>query len=273
LEIGVKVASKALLSPYLATKRAGSSGVPGASPCGLGGRPATPDKTIEDEGMALNVIDFAARGLRNAALASLFMVGAAAAQDAPSTTPPAVEAPVSVPEASWARLCGNESDKEICFIQAELRTDTGQFLASAGIREVTGESRRALIVQTPVGVLIQPGMRVQVDQGTQSEANYTICFQNACFAELVIDEAFIASMKRGNTLILTVLNQQANAVNFELTLAGFTAAYDGPPLDLEAQQAEQQRLEEQTQRAAAEAAQRIIDAQRAAEETPEAPAQ
>lgn len=153
-------------------------------------------------------------------------------------------------------------------MQRELRTDSGQFMASAGVREVKGEARRILLVQTPVGMLIQPGMRVQVDKGKQDAAKYTICFPNACFAELPIDDAFVASMKKGGELILTTLNQQAKGVSFKLSLKGFTTAYDGPAIDTAALQRQQQQLQSELQRKAKEAQQKLIDAQKNAAGTP-----
>jgi invasion protein IalB len=203
------------------------------------------------------------------AVAALGFALAASVASAQETPPPA--AAPAAPEqqaAGWVKLCGKDqkATKEICFVQRELRTDSGQFLASAGIRGVEGEARKILLVQTPVGMLIQPGMRVQVDKGKQEAAKYTICFPNACFAELPVDEAFVGSLKKGNELILTTLNQQAKAVNFKLSLSGFTAAYDGPAIDTAALQRQQQELQAELQRKAKEAQQRLIDAQQNASE-------
>lgn len=211
----------------------------------------------------------AAMGLGLVSTATMAQDAAPAAPETPAA--PAAPAVPAVPEpaANWVKLCGKDPQgaKEICFVQRELRTDSGQFLASAGIRGVDGEARKILLVQTPVGMLIQPGMRVQVDKGKQEAAKYTICFPNACFAELPVDDAFVNSLKRGNELILTTLNQQAKGVNFKLSLSGFTAAYDGPAIDTAALQRQQQQLQEELQRKAKEAQQRLIDAQNAASDT------
>lgn len=212
-----------------------------------------------------------ATGLAFAVATITALCAPAVAQDAaaPAENPQAAPAAPSDPNA-WIKLCGNDptSKKEICFVQRELRTDSGQFMASAGVREVKGEARRILLVQTPVGMLIQPGMRVQVDKGKQDAAKYTICFPNACFAELPIDDAFVASMKKGGELILTTLNQQAKGVSFKLSLKGFTTAYDGPAIDTAALQRQQQQLQSELQRKAKEAQQKLIDAQKNAAGTP-----
>lgn len=204
-----------------------------------------------------------------AAVLSLGLLSTAvSAQDAPAAPAPAAET-APEPANAWVKLCGNDkaANKEICFIQRELRTDSGQFLASAGVREVKGEARKILLLQTPTAMLIQPGMRVQVDKGKQEAAKYTICFPNACFAELPITDEFIASMKRGGEIVLTTLNQQAKGVNFKLSLKGFTSAYDGPAIDSAALQRQQEELQAEVQRRAKEVEQKLIEAQKKASES------
>ncbi|ODN70801.1 hypothetical protein [Methylobrevis pamukkalensis] len=57
----------------------------------------------------------------------------------------AAPSPSTAPANTWVKVCGddNSSKKRICFTQRELRTDTGQFLATAGVREVDGEAARS----------------------------------------------------------------------------------------------------------------------------------
>ncbi|MTI17552.1 invasion associated locus B family protein [Rhodobacteraceae bacterium RKSG542] len=187
-----------------------------------------------------------------AAMAGIGFSGAALAQAAP--------------EDAWVKVCNTDpkTKKEYCLITQELRTDTGQFLAQAVIREVTGESRKLLHIAVPPGMLIQPGLRVQVDAAQQKEAKYTICFPNACIAELVIDDEFIGSLKKGGKLVITTLNQQGKARPFDMTLTGFTRVYDGAPIKPEELQAKQEQLQSELQKRADEARQRLIEQQRKA---------
>lgn len=203
--------------------------------------------------------------------ALLLSATAALAQDKP--TAPAAAAPAAGDAATdatadnpWNKLCGEDArtKKQVCFTVRELRTDSGQFLASAGVREVDGETRKILLVQTPVGMLIQPGIRVQVDQNTQVPGKYTICMPNACFAEIPITDDFTASMKKGKDLIITTQNQQAKALNFPISLGGFTSSYEGPAIDTAALQRQRDQLASEVQRKAKEAQQKLLDAQSAA---------
>lgn len=168
------------------------------------------------------------------------------------------------PDSPWIKVCNVDPkvNKQICLITQELRTNTGQFLASVALREIEGEARKTLLIAVPTGMLIQPGLRVQVDSGKQEQAKYGICFPNACYSELVIDDSFVASMKQGGKLVLTTLNQQAKAIPLELTLIGFTKVYDGEPMDVAELQAKQDQLQSELQRRADEARQKLIDAQK-----------
>ena len=203
--------------------------------------------------------------------ALLLSATAAMAQDkpaAPADAPAASDAaaPAATADNPWNKLCGEDArtKKQVCFTVRELRTDSGQFLASAGVREVDGETRKILLVQTPVAMLLQPGIRVQVDQNTQVPGKYTICMPNACFAEIPINDDFTASMKKGKDLIITTQNQQAKALNFPISLSGFTASYEGPAIDTAALQRQREQLASEVQRKAKEAQQKLLDAQNAA---------
>lgn len=203
--------------------------------------------------------------------ALLLSATAALAQDKPAAPAPAA-APAAAPaddagvDNPWNKICGQDgrTKKQVCLTVRDLRTDSGQFLASSGVREVDGETRKVLLVQTPVAMLIQPGIRVQVDQNTQVPGKFTICMPNACFAEIPITDDFIASMKKGKDLIIITQNQQAKALNFPISLSGFTTSYAGPAIDTAALQRQRDQLASEVQRKAKEAQQKLLDAQNAA---------
>lgn len=194
------------------------------------------------------------RGLMGCALGALAI----------SSSAVGVQAQEQEQESPWVKVCNVDpnANKEICLVTQELRTNTGQFLSSVAIREIEDEARKTLLIAVPTGMLIQPGLRVQIDSGKQTEAKFGICFPNACYSELVIDESFVTSMKQGGKMVITALNQQAKAVPLELTLIGFTKVYDGAPMDVAELEKRQEQLQSELQRRADEARQKLIDAQR-----------
>ncbi len=181
----------------------------------------------------------------------------ASAQDAPAP------APTPGPDSPWAKLCNADpaSGKELCLVIQEIRADTGQFIASATIRTIAGDTKKSLIAAVPPGMLLQPGLRVQIDDGEQIEVKYGICFPNACYGELEVSDDFVGKLKAGGKLTLTTLNQQAKPVNFPMTLSGFTKAYDGAGLDQAALQARESDLADALARRAENARQKLIEQQ------------
>lgn len=175
--------------------------------------------------------------------------------------PPPETAPGGQP--AWVKLCNTDpaSKKELCLTLQELRAETGQFIASATLRQITGDDKVSFIAAVPPGMLIQPGLRVQIDTGKQYPVKYGICYPNACYGELDVDADFVAALKRGKQLVLTTLNQQAKGVAFPMTLAGFGKAFDGKGLDAAGQQARQDDLNKALQARAEEARKKLIQQQ------------
>jgi invasion protein IalB len=182
---------------------------------------------------------------------------AAAVLAALVAAPAAAQAPAAPAQDdnAWVKICNRDEQakKDLCLITQELRTNSGQFLASIAIRETPGEQRKVLLASVPVGMVIKPGVQLQIDGGQATKVDYTICFPNACYAELATEAAFITKLKAGGKLQMTTFNQQGKPVRFELTLIGFTSAYDGAginPADLEKKQADLQRQLDERAKAA-----------------------
>lgn len=169
-------------------------------------------------------------------------------------------------QSAWVKICTQDQNtqKELCLITQELRTNQGQFLASLAIREVPGEARKSMLISVPVGMVIKPGVNLQIDGSQPEKVDYTICFPNACYAERVIDEAFINRMKRGGKIQMITYNQAGKQVRFDMTLIGFTATYDGEGIDPAALQAQQATLQQELDRRAQEARDRLVAEQRKA---------
>ena len=190
-----------------------------------------------------------------------------AADGAWAQTKPAPTA--NAPQDAWLKVCSLDSQvkKNVCIVKQDLLTNTGQFLASLQLREVEGDPNKRLIAAVPSGMLIQPGLQVQIDKNKAQKFKYGICFPNACFAELAIDDAFIAAMKKGGQLTLTTLSQQGKPRPFPFTLIGFTAIYDGEGLDPKELQSQQQNLRSELEKRAEEQRKKLLDAQKKASET------
>lgn len=203
-----------------------------------------------------------ARGLRAggvtipaiAALASMLSLPAAAQDPAPAEGAAAPEA--------WVKMCATDpaSSQNFCMTTQELRAENGAFIASVQIRNVA--DKVSLVTAVPIGMMIQEGIRVQIDDAAQKRVNFDVCFANGCYGQMELDGDFVRSLKRGNKMTVTVLNAENKPLAFPMTLIGFTSAYDGPGIDAEAAARRQQELNDALQQRANDARQRLIDEQR-----------
>lgn len=201
--------------------------------------------------------------------AAIAMAAAAFVATSSSVSAQNAAAPADgIDEASWRKICSKEpkTNKDLCIINQDLRTDSGQLMVSLAIYEYKDEKRKKMRVLVPPGMLIQAGVYIGIDKSKPKEMKYQICFTNACVTELAVDSNFINALKKGNQLTVTGFSPEGKQVPFKLTLAGFTATYDGEGMDPAALQAQDQKLQEELRKRAAEQRQRLIDAQNEAKQ-------
>ena len=162
---------------------------------------------------------------------------------------------------AWVKFCNEDpkSKKQLCAITQEMQAETGQFLASVSLRELEGAKRKALVIALTPGMLLRHGLTLQIDKGKQLKGTFSICFPNACFSDLAVDASFVNQMKKGAQIVVTALNQQAQPVRFELTLKGFTASYDGDPIDIKQTQQDQKKLQDLLRKRAEEQRQKLLE--------------
>lgn len=162
--------------------------------------------------------------------------------------------------AKWLKICNQaEGAQPLCVVARERRAANGQPIAAVQVREQA--EKKLLILAVPPAMLLRPGVQVKIDESEPVRAAYSICYPNFCFAEAAIKDDYVASMKRGNKIALTSLNQQAKPVTIEISLSGFTAAYDGDPLDPEEIKAAQQQLQSELKKRAEDTRRQLIEKQ------------
>jgi invasion protein IalB len=207
-------------------------------------------------------------GTRTAALAALlaFSVVPARAQDAaaptlaaPTAPAPAADAATAIPQPDWEKVCGKINDAQECHTSRKRLAATGQPIAQFLIIE-RGDKKLLQLAVPPVA-LIQPGVQVKIDTGEATGVKYVVCTPGECLALGEITADFIAKLKKGGNVTVTMLNPQGKPVNFDISLGGFTAIYDSPGIDPQEAQVHQQKLEDELKKKADEARQQLLQLQ------------
>jgi invasion protein IalB len=160
----------------------------------------------------------------------------------------------------WTKFClkGQEANaKQVCFTGKDGRVESGQPVVAAVLIEPDGEPRKILRVTLPLGMSLQPGTRVIIDQGQPMTGPYVICFNNGCMADYEASDALIGSMKKGQGLVVQGINGAGQPISLVLPLNDFAKAYDGPPTDPKVFEDQQKKLQEELQRRAEEARKKL----------------
>jgi invasion protein IalB len=211
---------------------------------------------------------------------------APAAQAQPNAAQPNTEAsqaeqmpPITYSE--WVKFCVKQPDgtKQVCLTGIDGRVDSGGVpIVALVVIEPEGEPKKVLRATLPVGMSIQPGTRLIIDQNQPFTAAYVTCFNNGCMSDYELTPDILAKLKKGQNAIVQGIGYTGGGISIPVPLAAFAKVFDGPPTDLKVLEErnkkledESKKMEEELQRKAAELAKQKAQAPAAAG-TPAAPA-
>ena len=181
----------------------------------------------------------------------------------PAPPPRALSPPdqqVQLIYAPWTKFCLKGQDagaKQVCFTGKDGRIESGQPVIAAVIIEPEGEPKKILRVTLPLGMQLVHGTRVIVDTNPPAQSPYVICFANGCMSDYEVTPELLASMKKGQNLVVQAINSNGAPLTLPLPLAEFAKAYDGPPTDPKVFEETQKKLQEELQKRAEEARKKL----------------
>jgi invasion protein IalB len=130
----------------------------------------------------------------------------------------------------WRKFCFRAgASKMLCRTTITGTFQTGQTAVRVDLIEREADGRARLQLFLPVGMYLQAGVKLRVDQGEPSTIPYTWCVTNACIAADVVDPKIIKEMESGQTLSLEVVDNKMLSVTTTLPLRRFAAVRQGAP--------------------------------------------
>src|SRR5690606_1594136 len=94
------------------------------------------------------------------------------------------------------------------------------------------------------------------DNKTPIPGRYRICFPNACVTEVLVSDDMLAQMRKGNNLQIFFANAKGEWLGARVSLAGFSASYDGKPIEPEVAEAKRKQFEDSQNKLQSELAKR-----------------
>jgi len=186
--------------------------------------------------------------------------GGAQAQGQQNTGPTIVQVKPEPSQNDWTKVCGQDkpNNTEICYTTREFVSDQGQPVMAVAVYDIKGpQPQKVMRFLMPLGLLLQPGIRFAVDQGQATPGRFAICLPNGCFAEAPVKDDFIAALKKGTTLNVSVQNHLTREVTFAVPVAGFAKGFDGAPIDPKVLEEQQKKLQEELEKRSEELRKRL----------------
>lgn len=178
------------------------------------------------------------------------------------------EAVAQQPEAQkWFKICAKQADNDVCNVQYRVVASTGQIITSVNLFTVKGKVNRKIFqVSVPTNRLIPAGVAVKIDNNKPNRLPYANCFRDRCTAEVKMDDNLVKAFKAGGEMLITSTNFQNKPNPIKISLNGFTAAFDGPPLKKSELEKDNKELQKRLQEKAEKARKALEDAQKKATE-------
>ena len=143
----------------------------------------------------------------------------------------------------WAKFCltGQEPNaRQVCFTGKDGRHEGGPVVAVVLI-EPENEPKKVLRITLPLGMSLQPGTRVIVDNDQPMTGPYVACFNNGCMADYEASGELIGKLKKGKRVVIQGINNAGQPLSLVVPLSGFAEANDGPASDPRPFQAQQEK--------------------------------
>jgi invasion protein IalB len=184
----------------------------------------------------------------------------------------AAQQPPALMYSPWMKVCGKGKDpneKEVCVVTKDGRLENGMPVAIVQLFEPEGQPK-ILRVTVPLGMQLQHGTRMLIDNGQPANEPYKICFPVGCISDYPATDDLIKQLKKGKTITLQAINMQGTPISLPLPLGDFAKAYDGPPTDPKVFEEQQRKLQDELQKKAEEARKKL-EAQQPSAAAPAAP--
>lgn len=128
----------------------------------------------------------------------------------------------------WRKFCfKTPGTKQVCRTTISGNFETGQSAVRADLIEGGGKARLQLFL--PVGMYLQAGVKLTVDQGKPHRIPYVWCLTNTCIAADVADPVLVREMESGKHLQLEVVDSSVLSVTTTLPLEQFAPVHQGAP--------------------------------------------
>lgn len=128
----------------------------------------------------------------------------------------------------WALVCDTPpgaSSEQCALVQNVVAEDRQEMGLSVVVLRTADRKSELLRVLAPLGVLLPNGLGLYIDDKEIGNAFFTRCFNDGCYAEVVLEEKLLTALKSGKTATFIVFQTPEEGIGIPIELAGFTDGF------------------------------------------------
>ena len=132
----------------------------------------------------------------------------------------------------WSIICDspagatNEQCALMLNVVAEDRAEVG---LSVVVLKTADRKAKILRVLAPLGVLLPNGLGLNVDGKDIGRAYFVRCLKDGCFAEVILEEKLLKTLKSGTTATFIVFQSPEEGIGIPVDLTGFSEGFSKLP--------------------------------------------
>lgn len=133
---------------------------------------------------------------------------------------------------AWNMVCDTPpgaSSEQCALMQNVVAEDRPEVGLSVVVLRTADRESEILRVLAPLGVLLPNGLGLNIDGQDIGRAYFVRCFQDGCYAEVILDEKLVGALKTGKIATFIVFQTPEEGIGIPVDLEGFAEGYDKIP--------------------------------------------
>jgi invasion protein IalB len=133
---------------------------------------------------------------------------------------------------AWSIICdtpAGASSEQCAMMQNVVAEDRPEMGLSVVVLKTADNKAEILRVLAPLGVLLPNGLGLNVDGKDIGRAYFVRCFQDGCYAEVILEKPLLDTLNNGKSATFIVFQTPEEGIGIPVDLKGFAEGYKALP--------------------------------------------
>ena len=133
---------------------------------------------------------------------------------------------------AWSIICdtpAGATSEQCVMMQNVVAEDRPEMGLSVVVLRTADNKAEILRVLAPLGVLLPNGLGLNVDGKAIGRAYFVRCFQDGCYAEVILEKPLLDTLKSGTSATFIVFQTPEEGIGIPVDLKGFADGFAALP--------------------------------------------